>query len=87
MIEWLDKHLVPEWRKAWSFLSVRAAGVFAALVGAFAAQPDLLLGIINFMPTDPLNRAGMAIGVGLVAFFGPTVLRLWKQGASDDAAE
>lgn len=87
MIDWLDKHLVKGWREAWRWASVRAAGVFAALVGAFAAQPDLLLGIINFMPADPLNRAGMAIGVGLVAFFGPTVLRLWNQGGGYDAAE
>jgi len=83
VIDWLDKHLVPEWRKAWSFLSVRAAGLFAAIVSAFAAQPDLLLGIINFMPTDPVKRAGMAVGVGLVAFFGPTVLRLWNQEKTD----
>lgn len=87
MIEWLDKHLVPEWRKAWSFLSVKAAGGFAAVIAGLASQPDLLLAIINFMPTDPLNRAGMAIGVGLVAFFGPTVLRLWNQGSADAAAE
>lgn len=80
MIDWLDSHLIPEWRKAWSFLSVRAAGVFAAAVTALAAQPDLLLGIINFMPADPVRRAFMAIGVGLVSFFGPTVLRLWNQG-------
>lgn len=84
MIEWLDKHLVPEWRKAWSFLSIRAAGLFAAVVSALAAQPDLLLGIINFMPTDPVRRAGMAVGVGLIAFFGPTALRLWQQGDKTD---
>jgi hypothetical protein len=87
MIEWLDRHLVPEWRKAWSFLSVRAAGLFAATISALAAQPDLLLGIINFMPTDPIRRAGLAIGVGLIAFFGPTVLRLWNQANANDAAE
>ena len=83
MIDWLDKHLVPEWRKAWSFLSVRAAGLFAAVISAFAAQPDLLLAIVNFMPADPVRRAGMAVGVGLVAFFGPTVLRLWNQEKTD----
>lgn len=84
MLEFLDKHLIPEWRKAWSFLSVRAAGVFAAIISAFAAQPDLLLAIVNFMPTDPVRRAFMAIGVGVVAFFGPTVLRLWNQEGKAD---
>lgn len=84
MIDWLDKHLVPEWRRAWSFLSVRAAGLFAAVISAFAAQPDLLLGIINFMPTDPVRRAVMAVAVGLVAFFGPTALRLWNQEGKEN---
>lgn len=79
MIDWLDKHLVPEWRKAWSFLSVRAAGGFAAVITALASQPDLLLAIISFMPADPWRRAVMAVGVGAIAFFGPTVLRLWNQ--------
>jgi len=80
MIEWIDKHLVPEWREAWGMASVRLAAVFSALVTAFSAQPDLLLGIISFMPTDGVQRAMMAAGVGLIAFFGPTVVRLWKQG-------
>lgn len=86
MIDWFDKHLVPEWRKAWSLISVKGAGAFAAIVTAFAANPDVLLGIISFMPSDPIQRAGMAVGVGLIAFFGPTALRLWKQGASDETA-
>jgi hypothetical protein len=79
MQDWLDKHLIPEWRKAWSMASVRLAAVVSALVTAFSAQPDLLLGIIAFMPTDDVNRALMAFGVGLAAFFGPTALRLWRQ--------
>lgn len=87
MIEWLDKHLVPEWRSAWNMASVRLAAAASALIAAFSANPDLLLGIIAFMPTDSTNRALMAVGVGLVAFFGPTVLRLWRQGAQNDAAD
>jgi hypothetical protein len=87
MIEWLDKHFVEGWRDAWRWASVRGAGVFGAIVAALAAQPDLLLGIINFMPAEPIERAGMAIGVGLVAFFGPTILRLWDQEKSDGGAE
>lgn len=84
MIDWLDKHLVPEWREAWNMASVRLAAAVSALVTAFSASPDLLLGIISFMPTDAVTRAFMAVGVGLVAFFGPTVVRLWKQGGKTD---
>jgi membrane protease YdiL (CAAX protease family) len=83
MIDWLDKHLVPEWRKAWGMASVRLAAAASALITAFSASPDLLLGIIGFMPTDAVTRAFMAVGVGLVAFFGPTLTRLWKQDKTD----
>ncbi len=87
MIEWLDKHLVPEWRKAWKWSSVQLAALVSTAVAAFASQPQLLLSIINYMPADPTQRALAAIAIGGIAFFGPTVLRLWKQGASNDAAE
>lgn len=86
MIEWLDKHFVPEWRKAWKWSSVQLAALISAAVTAFAAQPQLLLSIVNYMPADPAQRAIAAIAIGFIAFFGPTVLRLWKQGKSDDTA-
>lgn len=88
MIDWLDKHLVPEWRKAWKWSSVQLAALIGTAVTAFAANPQLLLSIVNFMPADPTQRAFAAIAVGGVAFFGPTLLRLWQQGGkTDDAAE
>lgn len=80
MKDWLDNHLVEGWQDALSFASVRLAAAVSAIVTAFAADPNLLLGIIAFMPTDPVTRALMAVGVGLTAFFGPTLLRLWNQG-------
>jgi len=85
MIDFLDKHLVEGWRDALGFASVRLAAAVSAIITAFAADPNLLLGIISFMPTDTVTRAFMAIGVGAIAFFGPTALRLWRQG--DDAEE
>lgn len=79
MMQWLDKHFVPEWRKAWHWSSVQFAAVVGAIVTAFAAQPQLLLSIINYMPADPAQRAVAAVAIGAVAFFGPTLLRLWNQ--------
>ncbi len=84
MMDWLDKHLVPEWRRAWKWSSVQLAALISAVVTAFAAQPQLLLSIINYMPADPTERALAAIAIGGVAFFGPTLLRLWKQGVKTD---
>ena len=80
MIEAIEKRLVPEWREAWKWSSVQFAGLISMAVTAFAANPQLLLSIVNFMPADPTQRAVAAVGVGAVAFFGPTVLRLWRQG-------
>jgi len=79
MIEWLDKHLVEGWRSAWRMASIRLAAAISALVTVLSGNPDLLLGIINFMPADPVDRALMAVGVGLLAFFGPSALGLWRQ--------
>lgn len=84
MLEFLDKHLVPEWRRAWKWSSVQLAAIISAAVTAFAANPQLLLSIINFMPTDPTQRAFAAVAVGAVAFFGPTLLRLWNQEGKAD---
>ena len=79
MIDWLDKHLVPEWRKAWKWSSVQLAALISAAVTMFTSQPQLLLSIIDYMPADPVQRALSALAIGGIAFFGPTVLRLWNQ--------
>jgi len=84
MIEWLDKHLVEGWRTAWRMASIRLAAAISALVTLLSSNPDLLLGIINFMPADPVARALMAVGVGLITFFGPSALRLWRQTDATD---
>jgi hypothetical protein len=87
MIDWLDKHLVDDWRKAWKWSSVQLAAVFGTAITAFAANPNLMLSIINYMPADPTQRALAAVAVGAIAFFGPTVLRLWQQGAKPERTD
>jgi hypothetical protein len=37
---WADAHLVPQWRKAHHFLSIRAAALQGALLLAWAQMPD-----------------------------------------------
>ena len=87
IIAWLDKHFVDDWRENWNTMSIKGARVFGIVVAALAAQPDLLLGIINFMPADPIQRALMAVSVGLIAFIGPWFLRNWNEAKADDAGE
>lgn len=79
MIDWLDKHLVPEWRRAWKWSSVQLAAIVSAAITAFAANPGLMLQVLNYMPADPTQRGAAAVAIGLIAFFGPTLLRLWNQ--------
>lgn len=84
MMDCLDNHLVPEWRKAWRWSSVQFAAAVSAAVTAFAANPQLLFTVLNYLPADPTQRGLAAVGIGLIAFFGPTVLRLWQQGSKID---
>lgn len=84
---WLDKHFVADWRENWNTMSVKGARLFGIVVAALAAQPDLLLGIINLLPADPIQRALMAVSVGLLAFSAPWFLRNWNEAKPDDAAE
>lgn len=84
MNDWLDKHFVPEWRRAWKWSSVQFAALIGAAVSAFAANPSLLFQMLNYLPADPTQRGIAAVAIGLIAFFGPTVLRLWQQGGKAD---
>lgn len=38
--DWADAHLVPEWRQAYRFISVRAAALQAAVLVTWATLPD-----------------------------------------------
>lgn len=90
MIDWLDKHLVPEWRKAWKRWSVQFAALPATAVGAIVAQPNVLFTVLNYLPADPVQRALAAIGIALFVWFAPTILVLLRQGnlaGASDAAE
>lgn len=39
-VAWCDAHLVPEWRKAYRFISVRAAMVQAGVLLTWGTMPD-----------------------------------------------
>jgi hypothetical protein len=91
MINWLDKHLVPEWRKFWKRWSVWLGAAAGAGATAMTAQPDILFAILGFIPADPTQRALAAVGIGIAVWFAPTITVLIRQknlgGTTDDAAE
>lgn len=79
MIDWLDRHLVPEWRAFWKRWSVRLSAGAGFGVAAMIQQPDILFAILGFIPADPMQRALAAIGIGVAVWFAPTILVLLKQ--------
>jgi CHASE2 domain-containing sensor protein len=83
-MSWFDRHFIANWRDSWSWLSVRLAAAMGAIVTAVVSQPDLLLGILAFIPTDPVTRAFMAVGVGVMVFAGPWLARVWSEGGRNE---
>lgn len=70
-------------KEAWQLASVKLAAFMGAIFAALTASPELLLGIISFIPGEPLARLLFAVGVGGLTFIGPTLVRMWPQGNRD----
>ena len=66
--------------------AVVSAGLFA-FVQFVANQPDLILGIVGFVPGDPVVRFIFAVACGLVVYFGVDVVRFWPQPKLSDKKE
>lgn len=79
MIDWLDKHLVPEWRAFWKRWSVQFAALAATSISTILAQPNLMFTVLNYLPADPTQRGLAAAGIGLFIWFAPSILVLLKQ--------
>ena len=74
-------------KEAWALASVKLAAFAGALFAAVTASPDLLFSVVAFIPGEPLARLFFALGVGALTFAGPTIVRMWPQGKSNDAAK
>lgn len=78
LIEFWTVHL----KKSWS---IRLAAVFGALTAALVASPQLLLGLINFVPEE--WRPIAALVSGAIAFVLPALSRLISQPKLEAALE
>lgn len=87
-MDFLDKHLVPDWRQSWRWASLQGAATRStiAVLGVLQASPDLLLQLIPFLPSGTVRVALVALVI-LVVFVWPVVERLWNQGEDNDATE
>lgn len=64
----LDAHLIPEWRQAWTFLSVQWAAISAIAIAGWSALDDsqrtALLGLLGIDPKW-VALIGIAVAVYL----------------------
>lgn len=74
--------LIEEARQAWKLWSVKLAALTAILAAIVASNQTIALGLVYFLPEGPW-RVVAGIGIGLVVFVIPTVVRLVKQGKAD----
>lgn len=79
MLEFLDKHLVPEWRAFWKRWSVQFGALVASSIGAIIAQPNLMFTVLNYLPADPVQRGIAAAGIAVFIWTAPTILVLLRQ--------
>ncbi len=75
--------LIDDWKaKVWKLWSVRLAAIASAMIAYVLAAPDVLLSVLNSMPTELRAAFPPFAGMGLFAFV--TLVRLWKQSHHDD---
>lgn len=73
-------------RSAWKLWSVKLAGLVAIVAGLLAANPDIAIGLIYFLPDGPW-RVVIAIAVSVIVFVIPTITRMVKQPKLDKTDE
>lgn len=64
VVAWADAHLVPEWRKAHHFLSVRAAALNAAVLVTWVSLPDDLKSALPHWLIPSISMFALVVGVG-----------------------
>jgi hypothetical protein len=78
--------LIENWRESWRWASVRLAALVGIVSGVLTASPELLLGLIGFLPEGRL-RLGLSVGVALIVFGLPTLVRIFRKEPCDEPAD
>lgn len=74
--------LVEDARQAWRWWSVRMAAIAGMVAAALVAQPQILTGLVAYVPEA--WRPAAASLAGIAVFAAPTLVRLLKQGSQSD---
>ena len=69
--------LVKNWRSWWRMWSVQAAGLFATVMAAIAANPAPVVQFFNALPAE--YKPFVPVLTFVVTFVVPTLLRLMDQ--------
>jgi len=87
MMEFLDRHFVPDWRDFWRWWSVQVQAVYAVIAGLFGGPAAAVaLGLAGVTQSNTL-RIALIIGVALTWFVGAVFPRLLKQTEADNGED
>jgi H+/Cl- antiporter ClcA len=67
-------------RQFWRYWHVRLAAIFAVLSGAVVSEPNILGGLVPYVP--PYWRPAAGAIVGVIVFALPTYLKRGKRAAN-----
>ena len=73
--------LVDDARQWWRWWSVRLAALAGVVAGALVAQPQILTGLVAYVP-EQWRPAASALA-GIAVFAAPTIARLVQQGGGN----
>jgi hypothetical protein len=87
VVQWLDTHLVPDWRKPLKRYSVKLAIAVGTITTAVVNNQGLILNLLGYLPEKGPSRLIAAIAVGCLAVIIPTALVLVRQESVSNAAQ
>lgn len=74
--------LIPDWRNAWRWWSVRAAAVAGVFGTYLLAAPETLVQVIHMLPAELRGWVPPLLGPVITAAI--VMIRLWKQKVPSD---
>lgn len=69
--------LIDDWKRSWRWSSVRAAAIFAVIMGFFVENAQIVIALVALIPTG-ITQLVIAIIVALLTFIIPFLLRITK---------
>lgn len=82
LTDWLDAHLVADWRQSWRWISIQIAGFGGIVATAIATNTDVILTLIPM-----LAGSGWLQWIIITVTILVILARLWKQRSADNGDE